>query len=221
MKVAKRTPAPLRRRAHVAEPERHFYVYCEGTKTEPEYLRNVGRRFKHARIVAVPVGGVPRTVAERAIERAKLLAQRRRPRQRTSSFEENDQVWAVIDRDKHPQFENVLAMCRVRRVKVAQSNPCFELWLVLHLDDFDKPIHSGGIQARLHELFPQYDHERSPAPDFEPLLDGMPEAEQRAARQLQARVAEQTPFGNPSTTVGHLTHAIREAHELARRRHTS
>ena len=168
----------------------------------------------------MPVGGVARTVSEQAIQHAKMLAQRRRPKQRPSSFEEHDQVWAVMDRDEHPQFENALAMCRARGVKVAQSNPCFELWLVLHLDDFDKPIDSIGIQARLRKLFPQYGHERAPAPDFRPLLDGLPAAEQRAERQLQARVAEQTPCGNPSTTVGQLTRAIREAHDLARRRRT-
>ena len=135
-----------------------------------------------------------------------------------SSFEENDQVWAMMDRDNHPDFDNVIAMCRARGIEVARSNPCFELWLVLHFDDFDKPISSGDIQTRLHKLLPQYHHRQSPMPSFESLLDKVQEAEQRAARQLEARVAERDPFGNPSTTVGCLTQAIREAHELALRR---
>ena len=61
----------------------------------------------------------------------------------------------------------------------------------------------------------------SPSLSFESLLDRVPEAEQRAAKQLQARVAEQQPFGNPSTTVVCLTRTIRKAHELAQRRQES
>ena len=122
-----------------------------------------------------------------------------------------------MDRDDHPDFDNAIAMCRAGGVSVARSNPCFELWLVLHLEDFDKPISSTDIQARLHHLLPRYHHRQSPSPSFEPLLANVPEAEQRAARQLQARVAEQDPFGNPSTTVGCLTRAIREAHKRALR----
>lgn len=166
----------------------------------------------------MPVGGVARTVAERAIERVNALRRRERGRRGVSSYEESDQVWAVMDRDHHPEFENVIAMCRARGVEVARSNPCFELWLVLHLDDFDKPINSRDIQARLHELLPQYHHRQSPKPSFDSLLDKVPDAEQRAARQLEARVAERDPFGNPSTTAGCLTQAIREAHEFAARR---
>ena len=178
-----------------------------------------GRLFGRTRIVPVRVGGVARTVANRATKHAKALRPRRgREGQGLSSFEERDQVWVVMDRDDHPDFDNAIAMCQAGGVRVARSNPCFELWLVLHLEDFDKPISSTDIQARLHHLLPQYHHRQSPSPNFEPLLENAPEAEQRAARQLQARVAEQDPFGNPSTTVGCLTHAIREAHELALRR---
>ena len=215
----RRTPAPLKRRRHVAEPERRFYVYCEGRKTEPEYLRAVGYRFNHTSIVPVGVGGVPRTVVDRATAHAKELPQHRwRDRRATSSYEETDEVWVVLDRDNHPQFASAIAMCRARNVRVARSDPCFELWLVLHLENYDRPIDSAGIQARLHKLFPAYHHKHSPSPSFESLLDQLPEAEQRAAKQLEARAAQQRPLGNPSTTVGCLTRAIRQAHELAQRR---
>ena len=180
------------------------------------------RVFKHAWIEAKGVGGTPRTVAERAIKRAKELGSNRtRRRPPTSSYEEQDQVWVVFDRDNYEQFENVVDMCRSSRVGIARSNPCFEVWLVLHLADYDKPTDSRAIQAWLHQLFPTYDHDRSPGPDFERLLAGVQAAEQRAATQLRARETEQQPFGNPSTTVGSLTRTIRGAHEAARRRHSS
>ena len=217
--MTKRTPAPLKRRKHVAEPERRFYIFCEGTKTEPKYLEAVDHQFKHAWINVTGVGGVPRTVVGQAIEHAKELRSKRGlGRSNASSYEKEDQVWVVLDRDNHPEFNNAVDMCRPHHVQVARSNPCFELWLVLHLEDFDKPTNSSDIQARLHQLFPDYHHQQSPSPNFEPLLATVLEAERRATMQLRARETEQQRFGNPSTTVGCLTRTIRDAHERTGRR---
>lgn len=134
-----------------------------------------------------------------------------------SSFGKADQVWAVFDRNGHPHFNEAVAMCRDNHVLVAQSNPCFELWLVLHLEGYDKPASSGDLQARLHELFPEYDHEKSPNPNFDGFMEKMGSAETRASRQLQHRRKEGNPLDNPSTTVVCLTLAIREAHNKAQR----
>ena len=217
---AQRRPAPLRRRKHVAEPEHRFYLYCEGTKTEPAYFRALSRRFKNAQVLikAIGVGGVVRTVAEQAIKGAKELRARKRKRgEGMSSYEEADQAWAVFDRNSHPHFNEAVAMCRDNHVLVAQSNPCFELWLALHLEGYDGPANSSEVQARLHRLFPEYHHAKSPNPNFGGLVEKVEVAEKRASRQLHRRRDEGQPFGNPSTTVVCLTLAIREAHDRAQR----
>ena len=108
-------------------------------------------------------------------------------------------------------------MCRDNHVLVAQSNPCFELWLVLHLEGYDKPASSSDVQARLHELFPEYDHSRSPNPNFDGLVAKVEEAERCASKQLRLRRCEGQPFGNPSTTLVCLTRTIRQAHNKAQR----
>lgn len=213
-------PAPLRRRKHVAEPEHRFYLYCEGTKTEPAYFEAIDRRFKNAQVLikTIGVGGVVRTVAEQAIEGDKELRARKRKRGGgMSSYEEADQTWAVFDRNGHPQFNEAVAKCRDNHVLVAQSDPCFELWLVLHSEAYDRPANSSEVQARLHSLFPEYHHAKSPNPNFDGLVEEVEAAEQRAARQLRRRHDEGRPFGNPSTTVVCLTCAIREAHKRAQR----
>ena len=132
-----------------------------------------------------------------------------------SSFEERDQVWAVFDRNSHPTFEQAVAKCRQAGVRTACSNPCFELWLVLHLEEYDRPATSGEVQRRLHELFPAFHHKRSPGPEFYGLLTGLESAQIRARRQLGSRQAEDRPFGNPSTTVACLTAAIHKAQKDA------
>ena len=216
----RRRAAPLRRRKHVVEPQRRFHVFCEGAKTEPAYFDAVQRQFGSAQILveATGVGGVPSTVADEAIRHAKVL--RRGIRSRAdgrSSFEEADQVWVVFDQDHHPDVPSVVGRCRDNKVKVAYSNPCFELWLVLHLEPYDRPAEGSDVQARLHALFPAYDHERSPAPDLSDLLATLGVAEQRARDQAQRRQNEGAPSGNPSTTVFRLVRAIGIAHAEAQR----
>lgn len=208
--MARKRAASLKRRRPVREPERRFYIYCEGTKTEPAYFRAIANRYDRVGLAVTGVGGIPETVAQRAISDARRgggAANRR------SSFEEQDQVWAVFDRNGHASFSQALTRCRQAGVHVAYSDPCFELWLALHLEDYDKPAASVHLQRRLQSLFPEYDHQRSPGPEFHDLLAGLECAQSRAMRQLRRRRGEDRPFGNPSTTVGCLTRAIRSAQE--------
>ena len=139
-------------------------------------------------------------------------------RRRKQSFEKQDQVWAVFDRDDHPEFEQAVLMCKQSGVRVARSNPCFELWLILHDQDYNRPNHRQRVQADLKALRPEYDPKRAKTLDCDELVRRVQNAEQRAAAQLRDRELGGESYGNPSTTVGALTRAIREADALARPR---
>ena len=86
-----------------------------------------------------PAQGVPDTLATKAAELARKLGLLPGRRKAKNSFEENDEVWAVFDRDEHPNFDQAIDRCRRAGVRVARSNPCFELWLILHEKDYDRP----------------------------------------------------------------------------------
>ena len=202
----------LKRRRHVREPERRVHVYCEGAKTEPAYFKALQDEFDRVQLEVNPVGGDPRHVADKAIEH-----RQKNRRRRQSSFEERDQVWAVFDRDQHATYAAALDRCRTIGVRVASSDPCFELWLVLHFAMYDRPAASAEVQRQLHRLFPAYHHDKMPDPDFCDLLETLDNAEARARRQLLARRDEKTPFGHPSTTMVCLISAIREAQSQAER----
>ena len=42
-------------------------------------------------------------------------------------------------------------------------NPCFELWLILHERDYDRPDHRDAVQRELKKLLPEYDNRRGSA----------------------------------------------------------
>ena len=190
-------------------------LFCEGRNTEPAYFKALRRHAFPNTLVDVKIApgvGVPMTIAKCAKECAK--SQRRN--KKGASFAENDSVWAVFDRDKHPRFDEAVNLCREHDIDVARSDPCFELWLVLHEQDYDKPCSCDEVQRKLEDLRPEYDRNSAKMPDCDNLMNRIEEAEQRAERQLSRRREEGCPCGNPSTTVFQLTRAIRVADEAAR-----
>lgn len=206
----RRTPG-LKRRNPRREPKRRFVLFCEGARTEPAYFDAIKRERGNTLIAVEIVGaaGVPMTIAEKAVEEAN------RRRGRRDSFEKDDQVWAVFDRDQHPRFDEAVKRCEQHDIGVARSDPCFELWLILHERDYDRPCDHREAQRELARLRPEYDGGGSKTPDCADMVRRVEEAEERAEAQLRRREEEGAPFGNPSTTVFRLTRAIRDADEHA------
>ena len=219
MKPRRRTPN-LKRKNPQLEPKRRFILFCEGEKTEIEYFEAI-RRICSSTLIAVETHGgvgVPYTIAEKAVERAKALGLAPRSRRKKDSYEKRDEVWAVFDRDDHPRFDEAVRDCEKQNVGVARSNPCFELWLILHEQDYNRPEDRYAMQKALAQLRQEYDPDGSKTPDCDDLVKRVEAAEQRGERGLQNRESGGDPYGNPSTTVGRLTRAIREADQLATKR---
>jgi len=191
-------------------------IVCEGKNTEPDYFRALQAAVSDAqvRLIIEPAAGVPMTIAQRSVDLASQIRAERRKRGKVDSYEENDEVWAVFDRDEHPNFAEAVRLCEEKRISVARSNPCFEIRLILHHTDFERPDGRHAVQKRLESLCPEYDAAGGKRPDCARLIGRIEDAERRAKRQLAVREDQGRPFGPPSTTVFKLTRAIRAAAEL-------
>jgi hypothetical protein len=216
--MARRRTPDLKRRRPRREPKRRFILFCEGMKTEPAYFVAIERACSSAliEVETKPAAGVPYTLAESAVARARSLGLSRRSRKALNYFEKGDEVWAVFDRDEHPRFKEAVTQCEQAGVRVGRSDPCFEIWLILHIEDFDRPDDRHAVQAHLAKLRPEYDQRGAKTPDCADLVAQVDKAEQRAETQLNRRENEGDPYGRPSTTVGRLIRAIREADQQAR-----
>ena len=75
MKRSRRSTPDLARNRHKREPKRRFILFCEGEKTEIEYFEAISRICSSTLIAVETHGGVgvPYTIAEKAVERAKPL----------------------------------------------------------------------------------------------------------------------------------------------------
>jgi len=187
----------LRRRRPGREPYPRILIVCEGRKTEPEYfdaLRRAERRPLQLEIVAA---GSPKTVVERAVE----LQKEARLQAKRDPFLAFDEVWCVFDIDEHPGVPDAKQQARDNRIELAISNPCFELWALLHFQDRQAHIERTKLRELCRVHIPGYE-KRLPCADLLPHIDDAI----RRAEELQRR---DTPDGNPSTGVYRLVRSIR------------
>jgi hypothetical protein len=80
-----------------------------------------------------------------------------------------DQIYAVFDRDDHDSYFDALTKSKsfdgkLRnddnhpvRFRAIASIPCFELWLLLHYEDIQAPIHRDKVIERLKQHIPKYE----------------------------------------------------------------
>lgn len=207
--MSKRNPPPtptLGRRGPSRPAKIALLIYSEGKNTEPTYLRGFAHAFGNnlVRIKIEAAAGVPMTLVQSALGAKAAITKTR------NSFEKFDQVWTVFDRDEHPNFEEALELARANGINVAMSNPCFEVWLLLHMGDYDAPDNRHEAQKKYASADSSYNPNGSKEIDFEKLLKGYDKACGRAKRMRTRREEERNHKGAPYTDVDNLTELIRE-----------
>lgn len=156
-----------------------IYIFCEGKEREFDYFnyfREMDSRINieiyklHPHEDNSPTGLL--SIAEKCIVKT---PENPNPKY---NFIEGDEVWIVLDVDKDkdatraPKIEIVKAKCeKTTQWHLAQSNPCFEVWLYYHFHE-NKPVFvdsdkcsnwkqhvndsiKGGFDSRKHPVFLQ------------------------------------------------------------------
>lgn len=62
----------------------------------------------------------------------------------------------MFDGNVHPRYDEAVALSERSKVGAARSNPCFEVWLVLHETDFDRPGDRHAVLVHLCGLRSEY-----------------------------------------------------------------
>lgn len=191
-----------RRRDPSRSPKPRIVVVTEGTSTEPLYLKLFRRlhRITSVAVAVIPLGQDPRAVVERAISEREESA--------SDADAEDDSFWAMFDRDEHSRFDEAVDLARGNDIPTAMSNPCFELWAILHYELLDAPSSRRECQRRLAELCPSYGRSGKRFEDEDAIRNSYDDAVRRARTLLDRRRNEQQPYGNPSTTVYELTEHV-------------
>jgi hypothetical protein len=120
-----------------------------------------------------------------------------------------DEAWVLLD-GEDLDWPAVRAHADEAGVRLGVSNPCFELWLLMHFHE--KPLQPGNRDATMRLLrhyLPDYDPRRL---DFADFRDGLADAVDRAkplARRFEAELEGMgAPPPNPYTGVWALAESI-------------
>jgi hypothetical protein len=187
-----------------------YLIVCEGMKTEPYYFEEFCEVHQlstpRVRIAPGEEGSSPDCVvayAENLFDEDAQLGPDR-----------YDQVFCVIDRDKHPTYK--AAIQRIADLNsggkpfvAIPSVPCFEFWLLLHFTYTRQSFHAAGKRSICDKVI----RELRKQPGF----GSYAKAQKNAYSQLKDRTetaikhakraekeALQTGENNPSTCVHHL-----------------
>lgn len=164
-------------------------IVSEGSKTEPNYFREIrtAHRLHTANVEVQPSdwGTSPLQV----VQYAKSLFENGN-RQRQIQPRAFEHIYAVFDRDDHSSYADALNLAtsldgKLKNAakqpvsfKAIASVPSFELWLLLHYEDIQAPIHRVEVMQRLKRHMPGY--EKGAGRAFALTRDRLATATQRA-----------------------------------------
>ncbi len=181
-------------------------IVCEGSKTEPYYLRGLCRELdlsaENIKIEYCKTANDPKSIVDDALEKF-------------SKEKSYDRVYCVFDKDVHPTYQAALDKMKVHSTRVRKpapitaitSVPCFEFWLLLHFEDTTRPYNVKGnksagdqLESELKIYIPDY-HKGDKA-IFDKTKHKLGEASQRAKKINKSQ--EQAGTDNPSTKMVEL-----------------
>lgn len=150
-KSRRRAPSPLTRKTETRQPRKTLVIFCEGERTEPVYLEALKRRPEVKDVASVDLRieaehGMPETLVSSAIKAHDKSA---------DEEGEVDEFWCVFDVEwprNHPRLREAVQQARGNGINVAISNPCFELWLILHFERHGSWLDNDGARRLRRQL---------------------------------------------------------------------
>ena len=193
------------RRAKASRPPlKRFLIVCEGERSEPSYIAGI-RALCRPQLISIKVvtgAGQTKKVVEEAIRLKKEA--KSRAKQLRDPFEEFDSVWCVIDVDNHLLLKEALVQARDNHLSVALSNPCYEVWVILHHRDHRKSTPRDALQRECKSEYAESDKHVGFSKLW-PLYEG---AKARAQSLRKWQLEMERCYGDPWTNFDELTEEL-------------
>jgi len=149
MSLLNRRPISIGREKREFRDDRVFVVATDDTYAPEQYFKHLALR--RVRVVVLPTPpergeSSPAHVVSRLKAAYEVYAT-------SHEIQERDEFWVFLDRDHHfqgthtPQTLDALRVGRTAGFEVAISNPCFELWLLLHHEEVSPDAELGNCAA--------------------------------------------------------------------------
>lgn len=125
----------MRERREAFRDARLVVIASEGKDTERIYFKALAKEYANPR---VHVHVLERSEDEKNNSSPEHVLKQLNDYKTQYALEADDELWLVVDKDSWTDgmLSRVAAVCaKDAAMSMALSNPCFELWLLLHLED--------------------------------------------------------------------------------------
>jgi hypothetical protein len=167
-----------------------YYVFCEG-ETEEAYVKWLKSKYRVSIEIDAKISG--NDICERYISSYK----RKKP------THVKDKTFLLYDADAQHTLE------RLKQIKSAQlllSNPCIELWFLLHLQEHSAHISSEDCVKKIKKHHPEYEKGKI----SKTLKDSLEAGEDKSCNRAKKLKSP----ANPSTQIPDLILQIKESSSL-------
>ena len=166
-----------------------FFVFCEG-ETEEQYITYLRSKYRIPIVLDAKIAG--NRITKTYIENYK----------KGKPGHEKDRDYLVYDIDAPRMLEKLQ---KIPDVELIASNPCFEIWLLMHFQEQKGELNSRECEEKLAQHIGNY-KKGEINKTLRKQLDSKQEKAVNRACKLKA-------YKNPSTRVHHLIKAIEMAKE--------
>jgi len=152
--VSGRKKRPVERGNGTLRDTRLIVIATEGAKTEKQYFEGISRhRYRIRRVqVRVEATADAKSAPEYALARLDAYCDE-------FQIGEDDELWLMVDVDRWgaKKLAAVAQKALQKGYHLAISNPCFELWLLLHFEEPSVALKTcAALTKRLKERLPGY-----------------------------------------------------------------
>lgn len=190
------------RNAHLGSiPQRlsNYIIFTDTNDTEENYIDGLRRSLpsKLQRSVVIKVYHAPTAdLVEKCLER-------------TSAEPQYAEPWIVLDRDRVPNFDNIIIEADRKNIKVAWSNPCIEIWFFAYFGMMNQCSQSKKCCSDFSRIYEQrlgHEYDKADRAIYRKLCDnGDEEKAIKLARQKHVNYlhvkGKQFSDMNPSSTM--------------------
>lgn len=192
-----------------------IFVWSHAEKAEIDYFQDFKNHLRtHQLVPKKKVLGSPQELIDHIINW--------RIKENKISKEDGDQVWCVFDVDDfyshNPQsLLSSIKKAKKNNIKIAFSNECFELWILLHFKTVSAPVFRNNLCRDINKLFKKNklkDFKSKNQKVFDELLPFQEMAIKNSKKLLSVKYNKikwewfLSEKGNPSTTVHLLVQEI-------------
>ena len=167
------------RKAGTFRDAKLIIIACEDAKATPTYLNGMVQKYRNPKIhVEVlkresPSKSAPAHILDQLDTWSKTYQ---------INVEQGDELWLVADTDRY-ELSDIVRQCQQKGIHTAISNPCVELWFLLHHQDVsilpkhvqseleeNKKVNKNRtrLEEELREILGQYNKSKLKVDDFIP-----------------------------------------------------